>query len=208
MESMTGGNRIGIMGGSFNPIHYGHLMLAEQIRTHYKLDKIIFIPVGIPPHKRDELRDTRHDRLEMTLLATQSNPFFEVSDYEINRDEISYSIETIMHLKAEIKPTDELYFITGADAILLLDTWYKSQELCQLVTFVAATRPGIDYDVFEKKIKALKVKYNAKIEISFIPALAISSTDIRERVASEKSIKYLLPETVEAYIYEKGLYRR
>ena len=207
MEINTNGKRIGIMGGTFNPIHYGHLMLAEQIRTHYKLDKIIFIPVGIAPHKNDPLKDNRSDRFEMTRLAIETNPYFEVSDFEIKRDVISYSIDTILYLKSSMTEADKLFFITGADAIVLLDTWYRSELLCKHVTFVAATRPGTDYNYFEEKINALIKKYHAKIEMCFIPALAISSTDIRERVASNKSIKYLLPETVEAYIYEKGLYR-
>lgn len=207
MNKAACGKRIGIMGGSFNPIHYGHLMLAEQIRTQYALDKIIFIPVGIAAHKANNLRETRTERYHMTALAIESNPFFEVSNYELKREEISYSVETIRHLRQSLDASDSLYFITGADAIILLDSWYHSEELCQYVTFVAATRPGVDIEEFESKIEALHLKLNAKIEMCFIPALAISSTDIRTRVSEGKSIKYLLPESVEAYIYEKGLYR-
>jgi nicotinate-nucleotide adenylyltransferase len=208
MEKAVCGKRIGIMGGSFNPIHYGHLMLAEQIRTQYALDKIIFIPVGIAPHKANNLKDTRMDRYQMTALAIATNPFFEVSDYELNRDVVSYSVETVSYLRTSLEPEDSLYFITGADAIILLDSWYHSEELSKYVTFVAATRPGVDIEEFESKIRTLQHKLSAKIEMCFIPALAISSTDIRTRVLEGKSIKYLLPETVEAYIYDKGLYRK
>ncbi|MBS7526819.1 nicotinate-nucleotide adenylyltransferase [Fusibacter paucivorans] len=207
MEAAARGKRIGIMGGSFNPIHYGHLMLAEQIRTQYALDKIIFIPVGIAAHKANNLKETRTERFRMTALAIESNPFFEVSDYELKREAVSYSVETVRDLRKSLDASDSLYFITGADAIILLDSWYHSKELSQYVTFVAATRPGVDTEEFEAKIQVLREKLDAKIEMCFIPALAISSTDIRTRVQEGKSIKYLLPESVEAYIYEKGLYR-
>jgi len=207
MSNAQSGKRIGIMGGSFNPIHYGHLMLAEQIRTTYELDKIIFVPVGIAPHKDEDLMDNRFDRFNMTKLAIDSNPFFEVCDFEIQKASVSYSIDTVLYLKELLKPEDTLYFITGADAIILLDTWARREDLIKHVTFVGATRPGIDMQYFEERINVLKKQFGAKIEVCSIPALAISSTDIRERIAAGKSIKYLIPESVEQYIFKKGLYR-
>ncbi len=116
------GKKIGIMGGTFDPIHYGHLMLAEQIRTSFFLDEIIFIPVGKAPHKEHSLAANKYQRFEMTKLAIDSNPFFTVSDIETKREETTYTIDTIKQLKSELSDCDQLYFITGADAILLLET--------------------------------------------------------------------------------------
>ncbi|HAS73253.1 MAG TPA: hypothetical protein DCS67_03820, partial [Clostridiales bacterium UBA8960] len=195
------------MGGTFDPIHYGHLMLAEQIRTSFHLDKVIFIPVGKAPHKSLEDAANKLQRYEMTRIATKSNPYFTVSDIEIRREETTFTIDTILALRSELHENDELFFITGADAILMLDSWKRYEALVQLVTFVGATRPGIDESSLRLKIDTFKEKYNAKIELFFIPALAISSTDIRERVAEEKSIRYLLPEAVEHYIHEHFLYK-
>ncbi|MBE0449834.1 MAG: nicotinate-nucleotide adenylyltransferase [Clostridia bacterium] len=201
------GKKIGIMGGTFDPIHYGHLMLAEQIRTSFFLDEILFIPVGKPPHKAHANSADKEQRLEMTRLATITNPYFHVSDIETKRNGTTYTIDTIKRLKESLSPKDQLYFITGADAIILLDTWKNYDELIQLVTFVGATRPGVDLDKLNDKVKQLIADYNAKIEICYIPALAISSTEIRNRVNDEKSIRYLLPESVESYIESKGLYK-
>lgn len=201
------GKKIGIMGGTFDPIHYGHLMLAEQIRTSFFLDEILFIPVGKPPHKTHSISADREQRLEMTRLATLTNPYFHVSDIETKRNETTYTIDTIKRLKESLSPNDQLYFITGADAIILLDTWKNYDELIKLVTFVGATRPGVDLDSLNDKVKQLMTDYNAKIEMCYIPALAISSTDIRNRVNDEKSIRYLLPESVESYIEFAGLYK-
>lgn len=195
------------MGGTFDPIHYGHLMLAEQIRTSFCLDRIIFIPVGTPSHKNALTGADKHCRLEMTKLATKSNPFFTVSDEEIKRMGNTYTIDTIKALKANQYKRDQLYFITGADAIMYLDKWKNYHELAQEVIFVAATRPGIDLRDLEAKIMRLKQDSGAEILTAYIPALAISSTDIRTRVNEEKSIKYLLPEEVENYIHLNQLYK-
>lgn len=201
------GKKLGIMGGTFDPIHYGHLMLAEQIRTSFNLDQIIFIPAGNPPHKRTSKAASKENRYAMTLLATASNPHFVVSDIEIKKEQVTYSIDTVSELKQALSPQDELYFITGADAIVLLDSWKDYQSLAQMVTFVGATRPGVDTEYLNGKIEELREKCQAKIELCYITALAISSTEIRERVQEEKSIKYLLPENVEHYIYKESLYR-
>lgn len=207
MKADTIGKRIGIMGGTFDPIHYGHLMLAEQIRTSFHLDKVIFIPVGKAPHKSLEDAANKQQRFEMTKIATKSNPFFTVSDIEIVKEETTFTIDTIIALRSDLSDQDELFFITGADAILLLDSWKRYEELIKHVTFIGATRPGIDEYSLVQKIDSFKKKYNAKIELFFIPALAISSTDIRTRVGEEKSIRYLLPEAVEKYIHEHFLYK-
>jgi len=198
--------RIGIMGGSFDPIHYGHLNLAEQIRTQFDLDAIYFIPVGSAPHKNDNKMTDKYARYEMTLVATLDNPNFEVSKLEIDNQEKSYTINTVKKIKEMLRASDELFFITGADAIIELETWKSFKELLGLVKFIAATRPGITDTQLHLKIQDLIDKYDANITITEVPALAISSTDIRERVQTRKSIKYLLPETVEQFIYKNKLY--
>ncbi|QEK13608.1 nicotinate-nucleotide adenylyltransferase [Crassaminicella thermophila] len=199
-------SKIGIMGGTFDPIHYGHLVIAEQIRCEYNLEKVIFIPAGIPPHKSNLcVTDSKH-RYLMTLLATITNPHFEVSKIELESNKISYTIHTIEKLKKIYHEDTELYFITGADAICELDTWKDVKRLTQLCQFIAATRPGLKLSHVDAKIKEFQNKYNALIRKINLPALAISSTDIRNRVKEGQSIKYLLPESVEYYIYKNKLY--
>jgi nicotinate-nucleotide adenylyltransferase len=198
--------RLGIMGGTFDPIHYGHLVLAEQIRCEYHLDKVLFIPAGHPPHKEDrKVTDNMH-RYFMTLLATINNPYFEVSTIELENKEVSYTIHTIMKLKEIYHENTELYFITGADAICELDTWRDVENLFKLCNFIAGTRPGPSTKYIDTKIDELQKKYNSYIRKIDSPALAISSTDIRNKIRERQSIKYLLPESVEYYIYKNGLY--
>lgn len=207
MANNSQGKRIGIMGGTFDPIHYGHLMLAEQIRTGFFLDEIVFIPVGRAPHKA--LSDTadKFQRYEMTKLAISSNPHFSVSDIEIIKEGVTYTIDTIREIKEKLGPNDALYFITGADALLLLESWKDYSELIKMVYFIGATRPGINNEALTKKINHLETTYDVHIELSYVPALAISSTDIRNRIDQEKSIRYLLPESVEQYISDHFLYK-
>lgn len=198
--------KIGLMGGTFDPIHYGHLVLAEQVRTRFDLDMVYFIPVGIPPHKQEKrITDSRH-RYFMTLLATITNPCFEISKIEIENNDISYTVNTIKKFKETVAKDSELYFITGADAIYELETWKNVKELLSLSNFIAASRPGIDENKLKEKIKCLNEKYNGNIILTSVPALAISSTDIRERIKEGKSIKYIIPESVEYYIYKNNLY--
>ncbi len=197
--------KIGIMGGTFDPIHYGHLVLAEQIRTQFNLEKILFIPAGIPPHKLDmDITSSKH-RYFMSLLATITNPSFEVSKIEIEEKSISYTVNTIRKLKSIYKDGD-LYFITGADALYELDTWNDLENLLKMCNFIAATRPGIDNKLLVEKKDFLNKKYDANIIITAVPALAISSTDIRNRIKDGESIKYIVPESVEYYIYKNNLY--
>ncbi|RKD27961.1 nicotinate-nucleotide adenylyltransferase [Caminicella sporogenes DSM 14501] len=198
--------RIGLMGGTFDPIHYGHLVLAEQVRTQFQLEKIIFIPSGIPPHKDSLTLSSAKDRYIMTLLATVTNPYFEVSEIEIKDKEISYTIKTIKKLKNIFGSDTELFFITGADALYEIDTWKSPEELLKLCSFIGATRPGFDEEKLKKKIDFYKREYSANIFITSVPALAISSTDIRDRIKEGRSVKYLLPEAVEHYIYKNKLY--
>lgn len=196
--------KIGIMGGTFDPIHYAHLATAEFIRDNYKLDKILFIPSGNPPHKKGNITD-KYDRYNMVLLSTVNNDDFIVSDIEIKREKITYTIDTLKVLK-QIYKNAEIYFITGADAICDIETWKDVEGNFKLANFIAATRPGISLLRANEKIKELKDKYNANIESVYVPSLDISSTYIREQLNKHKTIRYLVPELVQEYIYNKKLY--
>ena len=198
--------RIGVMGGTFDPIHYGHLVAAEEARAEFGLDKVIFIPAGRPPHKQlHSITDPEH-RYLMTALAVSSNPGFEVSRIEVEKDELTYTFDTVKDLLSIYGENTTIYFITGADAVLELLTWYKIDELLTLCKFIAVTRPGFDRRDLEQKIGEISSKYGGEIICIEVPLLDISSTDIRKRFRKGKSIKYLLPEAVEKYIVENGLY--
>ncbi|QIB26650.1 nicotinate-nucleotide adenylyltransferase [Caloranaerobacter azorensis] len=199
--------RIGIMGGTFDPIHIGHLVIAEEIRNEFKLDKIIFIPAGNPPHKDNKKITPAKHRYIMTLLATISNPYFEVSAIEVERKGVTYTIDTIKTLREICSNDIEIYFITGADSILELHTWKNVKELLKLCNFIAATRPGFEMINLKKKIQEMNDKYGANIYTTIVTALQISSTDIRTRIKEGRTVKYLLPEMVEKYIHKNNLYR-
>ncbi|MGB9780076.1 nicotinate-nucleotide adenylyltransferase [Caldanaerobacter sp.] len=199
--------RLGIMGGTFDPIHYGHLVTAEAVRDEFKLDKVIFVPAGNPPHKvKRKVTDKKH-RYLMTILATITNPFFEVSSIEIEREGYTYTIDTIKEFKKLYGDETLFYFITGADAVLEILTWKNADELLRLCYFVAATRPGIEGNKIDQELDKIRNLYGNVIYKVTVPSLAISSTDIRERVAKGRPIKYLLPEPVERYIQKYGLYK-
>ncbi|MCK4262128.1 nicotinate-nucleotide adenylyltransferase [bacterium] len=192
--------RIGILGGTFNPVHCGHLVAADEVREKLALEKVIFVPSASPPHKNHPDIAPPEDRYQMTILATQSNPFFSASDLELQRPGKSYSIETVKKFLNIYGKDTKLYFITGTDAILEIFTWKDREELLKLCQFIVATRPGFDAGKIERTI--LK-----QVHLLKIPGLDISSTDIRSRIREGRTIKYLLPEKVEEYIYEHGLYR-
>lgn len=203
----SGLSRIGIMGGTFDPIHYGHLVAAEESRSAFCLDKVIFMPAGRPPHKQSRKVSEPEQRYHMTALAVSSNPGFEVSRLEVDKAEITYTYDTVTDLRRIYGEDIKIYFITGADAVLELLTWYRIEELLGICGFIAVTRPGFDKSDLEQKIKEITSKYGGEIICIEVPLLAISSTDIRERCRAGKTIKYLLPEEVEQYILENGMYR-
>jgi len=199
---------LGIMGGTFDPIHYGHLVTAEAVRNKFNLEKVFFVPSGRPPHKNLEYVSEAHHRYLMTFLSITTNTYFEVSKLEIDRPGKSYAYDTVKAFK-EAFPDYDLYFITGADAIKEILTWHRVEEILDLCYFVAATRPGYDLDDLKKEeLKVLPPEYLESILIIEVPAMAISSTNIKSRVREGKSIKYLLPEAVEHYIYKNKLYRK
>ena len=193
---------IGIMGGTFDPIHNGHLVTAECASYQYNLDKVVFVPSGNPPHKTNKEITNADDRYSMALLATMSNPKFRVSRMEIDREGLSYTIDTVKEFK-KIYPNAKFYFITGADAILEIFTWKAPGKLLAEVEFIAASRPGYCLSQLGREIYD---EYRDSIHLLEIPGLAISSTDIRGRVRVGRPIKYQLPEEVEAYIRKHNLY--
>ncbi|HEX5323022.1 MAG TPA: nicotinate-nucleotide adenylyltransferase [Capsulimonadaceae bacterium] len=201
---MSDGERLGIMGGTFDPIHYGHLLMAEEARVAFALDSILFIPNNRPPHKKPYAVSSAEDRYAMTLLATSTNPRFKCSRIELDRPGPSYTIDTLRQIREERPDLDAFYFITGADAVLEILTWHEHEKLTQTCEFIAATRPGF---VLEHLNQILDQDFLNRIHFLPIPGLDISSTDIRRRIRRGRSIKYLTPEPVEAYIHQHGLYR-
>ncbi len=199
--------RLGIMGGTFDPIHYGHLVTAEVARAEFELDVVSFVPSGSPPHKQGVPISPGRDRFMMTVLATATNPFFEVSRIELDRDGPSYTIDTVRAFKARCAPGTELFFITGADAAVEILTWKDAQDLLRECAFIAATRPGHAMDRLESELAEARRVATHGIFVVEVPALAISSSDIRGRVRRGEPIRYLLPESVENYIRKAGLYR-
>lgn len=198
--------RVGVMGGTFNPIHYGHLVTAEEALSQFNLDKVIFMPAGQPPHKANKEILPPEERYLLTVIATASNPDFVVSRLEIERKGPSYTIDTLLELHDQHMPGTELFFITGADAVWEILTWKEAERLVELTEFIAATRPGYSLEKF-KKLHVLPddkdmERGKPKVSIMEIPALAISSTDIRRRVRENRPIRYLVPEGVANYIYK------
>lgn len=199
----AGARRIGVMGGIFNPIHTGHLVTAEEARHTFSLDLVVFTPAGRPWQKEGVAVAPAEDRYLMTVIATASNPSFAVSRVEIDREGPTYTVDTLREMSRRY-PGADLFFITGADAILQILTWKDPQEVLREARFIAATRPGYDLERLEKELPA---GMEDRVLILEIPALAISSTDIRTRVREERPVRYLVPEGVARYIEKTGLYR-
>lgn len=196
--------RLGIMGGTFDPIHYGHLVTAEQAREALDLDCVLFMPAGSPAFKQDLRVSNPEDRYAMTVLATAANASFYASRLEIDRQGVTYTVDTLRTLRDQYPENVELYFITGADALMDILTWHDADYLASLATFIAATRPGYDIETAKRRIAESGLEFDVRyIEI---PALAISSSHIRERVRQGKSVRYLTSESVMGYINKHGLY--
>jgi len=187
--------RIGILGGTFNPVHIGHLILAEEVREKLKLDKIIFIPTALPPHKDDVDIAPALDRLKMLKLAIKGNKFFGVSDIEIKRKGRSYTIDTLKELKNKFTH-DELYFIIGSDLLKYLNEWKDLGEINKMVKFIAATRPGYPLQQLPAYIHTLDIR-----------AVDVSGFAVRQCIKENKSFGYLVPDKVFDYIKKRKLYK-
>jgi nicotinate-nucleotide adenylyltransferase len=210
--------RVGLFGGTFNPIHLGHLRGAEDIREIFHLEEVIFVPSSIPPHKTSEEVIEASHRLEMVRLAVSGNPYFSVSDVEISRPGKSYSIETIRFFRE--KRQDAFFFILGSDAFVEIETWKEFQNLFFLCHFIVMTRPGSQKETpplpralvpsfrYASKEKAWVHVSGYMLYIKEISFLDISSTKVRELIEKGRSVKYLIPTEVEAYVKQHGLYRK
>ena len=201
---MTGvGKRLGVMGGTFDPIHFGHLVTAEEALAQFRLDEVVFVPTGRPWMKEHEVVSSSEDRYLMTVIATASNPRFSVSRIEVDREGPTYAVETLRALRDEQGAGTDIFFITGADAVVEILHWKDPDELFELAHFIAATRPGYDLT----NLDAETLGSPRRVETMHIPALAISSTDVRRRIAEGRPIRYLVPEGVKSYIEKAELYR-
>jgi nicotinate-nucleotide adenylyltransferase len=189
------------MGGTFDPIHHGHLVAASEVQAWFDLDEVVFVPTGQPWQKQDRQVSAAEDRYLMTVIATASNPRFWVSRVDIDRQGPTYTIDTLRDLHEELSDAD-LYFITGADALSDIFTWRNADELFELAHFVGCTRPG-----FAMERSVLDGIPNDRVTIVEIPALAISSTDCRERHMRGEPVWYLVPDGVVQYISKRRLYR-
>ncbi|WP_324824097.1 nicotinate-nucleotide adenylyltransferase [Sinanaerobacter sp. ZZT-01] len=201
-------NKIGIFGGSFDPIHYGHLLLAEQARCTFDLSRVIFVPAKISPFKLNTVPTRGEDRYNMVREAIEENPYFFISDYELQKKTVSYTIETLQALKKEWGDQTELYFITGTDAFLSIMNWSHSKELLTEFSFLVGNRPGYQIEALEYVMTEVRSRYHTKVETVEMPQVDISSTDIKERLYYGKSIKYLLPDSVAEYALAHQLYSR
>ncbi len=199
---MTSQRRVGLMGGTFDPIHHGHLVAAEEARWQFHLDEVVFVPTGQPWQKPVGV-SAAEDRHRMTAIATASNPAFGVSRIEIDHPGPTYTVDTLRRLRAGLGGHTRLYFITGADAVLHILTWKDGEEVLALAELIAATRPGFDLSKLAERIPGAR----ERLHPMEIPMLAISSTQIRARVARGAPIRYLVPEGVVRYVAEHGLYR-
>lgn len=191
--------RIGIMGGTFNPIHYGHLVVAAEAGDQFKLDNIVFIPSGTPPHKDNSDIASAKARCEMVRLATRSNPLFSVSSLEIERGGKSYSVETVEKLLAIYGKETQVYFIVGVDSMLEIESWRDVDKLLGLCKFIVALRGGFNAEEISPAIR----KHS---HIMKIPEIGISATDVRKRIKKGKSIRYLVAPEVEEYIIRHNIY--
>lgn len=204
MENFKNIKKLGIMGGTFNPIHYAHLFTSNYVLEKYNLDKIVFIPTGEPPHKKNiDLPSVEH-RYNMTKIAIEDNSNFFISNIEVERHTTTYTIDTLKQIKSMCDEDIQRYFIVGTDTINQVYTWKEPENIFDLTKFIVTTRPNY---ILNEKTKQLVNKYKDKIYFCETPMLEISSTNIRKRVEQEKKVTYLLPKNVEDYIYKNNLYK-
>lgn len=208
-RSVSARRRIGLIGGTFDPIHYGHLVIAEEVRAVLQLDEMVFIPTGQPPHKLKGTVTATEHRLAMAELAIASNPYFSLSRIEVERATPSYTADTLRLLRQQWGRTVALYFVIGWDSLEELHTWYDpSGILAQLDHLVAVRRPGyVEEPAYNDLLEARLPGITRRLLVIPAPQLEISATELRQRVAEGRPIKYQTPEVVEQYIKEHELYR-
>ncbi|MGD1075004.1 MAG: nicotinate-nucleotide adenylyltransferase [Thermodesulfovibrionales bacterium] len=219
---MNAHNKIGILGGTFNPVHYGHLRAAEEVREKLLFEKVLFIPSCKPPLKSDDLAPAE-ERYEMTRLSIEANPFFEISDIECKKQGKSYTVETLAALN-ELYPDKSLYLIMGIDSFLDIPSWRRPERVMDLAHFVVISRPGFSFssiasmiptsivilsemDGARREVYKTKLKNGREVVLLNVTPMPISATTVRRIVRQGKSIKYLLPDKIESYIISHSLYR-
>lgn len=208
MESCPAAKRVGIMGGSFDPVHAGHLVIAQDAAERLGLSEVVFIPAAVPPHKQELRRVDAGHRLNMLRLATESNPRFSVSDIELRRGGVSYTVDTLRAMR-DIHPDAVLFLIVGSDTLVDFHTWHGTEEILELCEVATLLRPGEDaLEAIAEKIQ-LPAEQSKRLLRNVIDAhrIGVSSSEIRMRLAEGSGIRYLVPLEVENYIYENGLYQ-
>jgi nicotinate-nucleotide adenylyltransferase len=198
--------KVGILGGTFDPIHYGHLVIAEDCWHQLELDEVLFVPAGDPPHKRGRLISPVVDRVKMVTLAIAGNPHFRLSRADVDRPGVSYSVDMVAQLRAELGLEARLFFIIGGDALADLPSWREPDRLAEMCQIVAVNRPG--YPLFDLTQLDSSIPHASERIIQLVvPSLNIAASDLRHRVAEERPIRYMTPDAVVRYIHERGLYR-
>ncbi len=200
--------RRGIFGGSFDPVHNGHLLLAECCREVATLDQIMFMPASVPPHKQDRQLTTSRQRVEMLELAIGGNESFAISTLELDRGGVSFTVDTLRQLQADY-PADEFFLMLGADSLRDFPTWREPAEICRLATLLVCRRgglPPLDFNVLQDFVSVERLDYFAACQVE-MPLVEISSTDLRLRAAEDRSLRYRVPRAVEEYIRYHALYR-
>ena len=204
---MSRRKRIGIMGGTFDPVHMVHLTLAENAYHSFGLDEVLMLPNGDPPHKTDKIITPAVHRLAMLQLAVEGIPYFRISDMEIRRKGYSYSSVTLEELK-KAHPDTDYYFIMGADSLFQFEHWKGPEEICRLATLVVAVRDHASYAELNREIQRLSARYNGNFALLDTMNIDVSSHQIRQWISEEKSLKYYVPDKVISYMKENGIYRK
>lgn len=199
--------KIGLIGGTFDPIHFGHLILAEQARVEEGLDQVVFMPAKTSPYKVCKKCAEEDHRYKMVVLATKSNPHFTVSDLELKGPSISYTIDTLRACQDIFGPNHQLYFICGTDAFIGMEGWKNKESLLSDFPLIVGSRPRYRDKARDDMIEKVEREYGARVHKVHMPRIDISSTDIKDKIANKRSIRYMLPEAVMDYIEDMGLYR-
>ena len=196
--------KVGLLGGTFDPIHIAHLIIAEECRSYLSLERIFFVPAGVPPHKLSKPITPPEHRIAMAELAIASNPYFTVSRLDIDRPGPCYSTDTVSLLSRQLGDQAEIYFIIGTDSLIDMPTWHEPARLIELCRFAVVGRP--DYEVDMNYLESVLPGIRSRVELVDAPAISLSSSGIKRRIRSGHSIKYQVPEPVEEYIYNHQLY--